>query len=364
MNEGKKSPLHQWHVAHGAELMWDDGYPWAVHEGGDHMIEYEAVRTGTGLLDLYSIFTFEVTGPDAAAYIQRTFTNNVADMKPGSVRYGAFVDHHGIMMDEGNIYKFSDDRYYLMINAPYVMDQMVPYTSGLQASVTNITDKYCMVGVQGPTAQATLQSFVERDLELLKYFQFWPEPTTIAGHTGWVSRTGYSGEKGYEVWVETQNALDLWTKLCETGGVPFGVNAIEIARVESGLMLIYIDYQLNALSPYDLSMDKFIKFHPDCVGTPALMDYGENPPKRFKTLKVEGTVTPERQTPVYQKGKEVGVLTSPVLSPRLGVISLAIIDTAASEDGTILEVMIDSTPVKAEVATLSLYDPQRKRARS
>ena len=96
MTEDKHSPLHDWHVAHGAEVVWEDGYPWAMHEGGDPMAEYEAVRTATGIWDLFSTCKYEVTGPDAARVIQRRFTNSLAGMADGSVRYGAFVNADGL----------------------------------------------------------------------------------------------------------------------------------------------------------------------------------------------------------------------------------------------------------------------------
>ncbi|SMP63367.1 aminomethyltransferase family protein, partial [Anoxynatronum buryatiense] len=293
--EGKTSPLHDWHMNHGAEMLWDDGYPWTVHQGGDPLLEYEAIRTGAGLLDLFAIFTYEIVGPAAADFIQRTFTNTVAGMKPGDVRYGAFVNHQGMLMDEGNVYRFAEDRFMIMVNAPRAIHQIKSYAEGLDARVIDRTDDYCMIGVQGPESEKILAPLVAGDLSQLKFFHFWPEPTTVAGRRGWVSRTGYSGEKGYEVWVEIKDALHLWEKLVAAGGVPYGVMAVDIARVEAGLLLIYLDFDLGTVSPWDLSLDRFIKLHPDCVGTEALAVYGKNPPKRLKTLVIEGDQVPEHQ---------------------------------------------------------------------
>ena len=100
MTEDKHSPLHAWHEAHGAETMWEDGYPWTMHEGRDPSEEYEAVRTATGIWDLFSTCKYEVTGPDAARLIQRRFTNRVEGMRAGQVRYGAFVNADGSMVDD------------------------------------------------------------------------------------------------------------------------------------------------------------------------------------------------------------------------------------------------------------------------
>ena len=117
MTEDRRSPLHDWHVAHGADLLWEDGYPWTNHEGGDPMAEYEAIRTATGIWDLFSTCKYEVTGPDAGRLIQRRFTNSLAGMADGAVRYGAFVNADGTMVDDGNVYRFGDDRYWVLINS-------------------------------------------------------------------------------------------------------------------------------------------------------------------------------------------------------------------------------------------------------
>ena len=358
-----KSPLHDWHIEHGATIMWDDNYPWTLTQGPDYMEEYHAVRTGTGLLDLFSLFVYEVTGREACKFIQRTFTNLVDNMEPGQVRYGAFVNEKGIMMDEGSVFKFSEERFVLIANGPNIEWQMREYASGIDAEITNITDTRATIGVQGPTSLETLQPLVNKDISGLKFFRFCPEEVEIAGCKGWVSRTGYSGEKGYEVNVAYEDALTVWEALVANGGVPFGVYAIEILRVEAGLLLIYMDYRLSDISPYDLSMDRYIKFHPDCVGTGALKEYQKILPRRFKTIKIEGDEIPDFHTGVYVNGEPVGMITSPTKSPLLGCISLAIIDTPYADDGTRVEVTVDGKLVPAEVAPLSIFDPEKEKLR-
>src|SRR5262245_10010129 len=110
MTEDVRSPLHDWHVAHGAEIIWEDGFPWAMDEGTPVNEEYEAIRTGTGIWDLFSTCKYEVTGPDATRLIQRRFTNSLAGMPDGSVRYGAFVNGDGKLIDDGKGYTVSDHR--------------------------------------------------------------------------------------------------------------------------------------------------------------------------------------------------------------------------------------------------------------
>ena len=359
-----KSPLHDWHLAHGATIMWDDDFPWTMTQGpeADYMKEYEAVRNGTGLMDGFSFFVFEVKGKHAGRFIQRTFTNPVDGMEAGQVRYGPFVNEKGILMDEGNIFKFSDERFLVIANGPNLEWQMREHAKDLDAEITNITRKRSTIAVQGPTALKTLQPLVDKDLSDLKYFRFC-DGVKIAGCPGWIARMGYTGEKGYEVNVAYEDALKVWEALIAEGGVPFGVFAIEVLRVEAGLLLIYIDFRLNDTSPWDLSMDNFIKFHPDNVGTVALKEYQKFLPRRFKTVKIRGDELPIFHTGVYVNKEPVGLVKSMAKSPICGSIALAMIDTPFAVDGMKVEVMIDGKFVSAEVAPLCVFDPEKKKIR-
>lgn len=356
-------PLLDWHIKHGGTIMWDDNYPWPLHQSADYMKEYEAVRTGTGMLDLSSLFVYEVIGEEAGKFVQRTFTNSVDGMDVGQIKYGAFVDHKGILMDEGNVYKFSPDRFIITANGPNLEWQMKNYAAGLNAELKNITDDRVTIGVQGPMTIEALQPLVNCDLKGIKFFRFLQDDIKIAGCKCWIARTGYTGELGYEISVAPGDAVKVWESLVDAGVVPFGVYAIEILRVEAGFPLIYIDYRLNDISPFDLSMDSFIKFSPDCVGTAALMKYKEILPRRFKTIKITGDKLPDFHTGIYYGKKPVGLITSPTISPLCGSISLAIIETPYAENGTKVEVTVDGNFIPAEVAPLCIFDPEKKRVR-
>jgi aminomethyltransferase len=173
-----------------------------------------------------------------------------------------------------------------------------------------------------------------------------------------VLRTGFSGELGFELVTDPGSVGTLWDALVAAGGRPFGLDAIDLARVEAGLIIIAVDYQPGETSPYDVSLDRFIKPGTESVGSDALASYGANPPKRFKTLRIEGDA-PEAGASVTKDGAEVGTLTSPATSPRLGTIGLAILDADAATNGDKVEV----SGAVAEVATLSLYDPEKKKPR-
>jgi len=358
-----KSPLHDWNMANNALSMWDDNFPWVYqYDYEDYMNEYEAVRNGTGLMDGFSFFVFEVKGKDAGKFIQRTFTNIVETMEVGQVRYAPFVNEKGIMMDEGSVFKFSDERFLVIVNGPNLQWQMKEYAGDLDAVITDITEKRTTIAVQGPTSIEMLNPLVDRDLNELKYFRFF-DNMTVAGCPCWISRMGYSGEKGFEVNLAYKDAPKVWEALIERGCVPFGVFAIEVLRVEAGLALIYIDFRLNDMSPWDLSMDHCIKLHPDCVGTEALKEYQKVLPWRFKTLKIEGSELPVFHTGIYVNKEPVGLVKSMANSPICGCIALSMIETPFAKDGTKVEVMIDGKFVSAEVAPISVFDPEKKRMR-
>jgi len=132
--EDRRSPLHDVQAAAGGDIVWEDGWPWTMNFG-DAAGEYEAIRTATGLWDLFSTIKYEVTGPDAARLIQRRFTNDLAGVPAGAVRYGAFVNADGLMVDDGNVYKHADDRFWVMINTAGLEDWFRETADGLDARI-------------------------------------------------------------------------------------------------------------------------------------------------------------------------------------------------------------------------------------
>ena len=364
MTQEHRSPLADWHEAHGAEVYVEDGWPWYMDEGGDPMAEYEAIRTGVGIWDLFSTSKYEVTGPDAGRLVQRRFTNALAEVPDGSVRYGAFVNADGTMIDDGNVYRFDDQKFWVMINTADIEEWFRETAEGLDAQISHRTEDFAMISVQGPKAHATLQPLVDRDLSDLAYFRFWPSTAVVAGVPATVLRTGFSGEKGYEIVTAPGDARAVWGAVLAAGATPFGLTAVELARTEAGLIIIAEDYEPGVTSPWDLSMDRFIKTDTECVGVEALAAYGASRPKRFKTLRIEGETAPEAGAAVTKDGRGVGVVTSPARSPRLGTIGLAILDTDVATDGEKVDVAVGVGTAAATVDVLSALDPKKERPRA
>jgi aminomethyltransferase len=359
-DDERRSPLHDIQAAAGADIIWEDGWPWAMTVGDTAQNEYEAIRSATGLWDLFSTIKYEVTGPDAGRLIQRRFTNDLSAVGAGQVRYGAFVNADGLMVDDGNVYKHSDQKYWVMINTADLEDWFRETAGGLDARIAGRTEELPMISATGPTSRDLVQGLTDLDLSSIGYFRFQPEPVHVGGVQTTVLRTGFSGELGFELVTDPASAPALWQALMEAGGKPFGLEAIDIARVEAGLIIIALDYQPGETSPYDVSLDRFIKLGTENVGSEALAAVGANPPKRLKTLTIEGDAAPEAGTAVTKDGDEVGTVTSPVISPRLGAIALAVLDTGAATDGE----KVEAGGAVATVAPLSLFDPEKKRPRA
>ena len=197
----------------------------------------------------------------------------------------------------------------------------------------------------------------------LRYFRFWPEPVKVGGVPCWVSRTGYSGELGYELFCSPDGAEQLWDAVVGAGAQPYGLAAVETIRIESGLLFIGRDYFQHETSPYDVGLDKLIRLDKaEFCGRDALAAEATRPPNRFVTLVVDGAV-PEYGAAVTKGGEPVGTLTSPCESPTLGkVIGLTVLRTDLARDGESVEVAVEGGTAPATVAPMPLYDTEKKRA--
>jgi aminomethyltransferase len=365
MSAANRSVLQDIQERNGATFMQDGDWYWMV-SAGDAQAEYDAIRTGVSIWDVYALQKWDVTGPDARRALQQVFTNNLATMAVGQVRYGAFVDDAGQMIDDGTIYKHADDHYWAMTNSDVFGDELSAANPGLDFTAIHRTHEMPVISVQGPGSRDLLQGLTEFDLSGLRYFWFAPERVQLAGFPVWLLRTGFSGELGFEVIPDRSDAEALWTRLSELGAVPIGLDAVELARVEAGLIIMAVDYQAGETSPFDVGLDKTVSLAPDVDyrGKAALAAQAAAPANRFKTLRLDGGAAPEYGAAVLHGDEVVGTVTSPVDSPRFGVIGLAILRTDVADNGTSLEVALAEGRVKATVADLAILDPEKRRPRS
>ena len=361
--ESIRSPFYEPAAAMGATFMEEGGWYWT--DGfGDAEGEYDAVRNDLGVWDVSPLNKWEFRGPDALAAAQRVHTNNILGLAVGQVRYGALCDDDGLMVDDGTVYRL-EDRAWVMTNSSEHAEHFAAATAGLDVEIEAITRHMPHLGLQGPRARQALAPLCPAEVTALGYFRFHPEPTTVGGVPCVISRTGFGGELGFELFCRPEDATDLWeVVVSQLKARPYGVGIVETLRVEAGLIVLDYDYAAHECTPYDLSLDRMVALDVEAfVGRDALAKVAVQPPRRFKTLRLEGGELPEYGAEVRRHGAVVGTLTSPAISPRFGPLGLAILDTAVAEDEVVVEVVVGTGTVPATVAPLAIYDPEKRRPR-
>lgn len=222
------------------EFMDWEGWSWPNHFG-DPIAEHHAVRNDVGLWDESPLRKWDFNGPDALAAADRIFTNDVLGLEVGQVRYAPFCDENGKMVGDGTVFKFADDHCWVITALDADVDHFERVVAGLDVSIEPLTEALPHVQLQGPRSREVLSSLCGADVAGLRYFRFWPDEVTAGGVPSWVSRTGYSGELGYEIFCRPEHAEDLWSALTGAGARPYGLAAVETLRIESGLIFIGYD---------------------------------------------------------------------------------------------------------------------------
>ena len=357
----------------GAEWTDWEGWAWADHFG-DPTAEHEATRNASNVWDEAALRKWDMRGPDALALADLLFTNDMASLDVGQVRYGAICDEDGMMIMDGTIFKLADDHCFSITSydSDLAWFRQVASDRGMSVEVEDVTAEMPHLQVQGPKAREILAPITEgMDLDQLRYFRFM-EDAKVGGIPCLVSRTGYSGELGYELYPRPDDAADLWTAVLDAGRpqgmLPIGLSAIETIRIESGLLFPDIDYFPHKTDPYEVRLDRMVKLDKpgDFVGREALRRIGpEGTPRLLTTLEIEGDRTPEYGAAVTRDGREVGIVRSPAKSPTFDKqIAMAAIDRGLNGAGTPVEVALGDGTVSATVAPFPLYDTEKSRPRS
>jgi aminomethyltransferase len=364
VSESIKTAFYDVQEARGATFVEEGGWYWSV-SFGDPEREYRAVREGVGMWDVSPLNKWEFRGPDAVEAAQRVHSNDILGLDVGQVRYGAFLDEDGTVVDDGTVFKLADEHVWVMTNGMDRATYFAEATKGLDVSVEYIAPSLPNLQVQGPRARELMRTLTDADVDTLGYFRFLPEPVTVGGVPVWLSRTGFSGELGFELFLRPEHAAQLWKAVEAAGATPYGVEVVEPLRIESGMIVTDYDYQEHERTPFDLGLDRFVALDApgDFMGKERLREIAADPPNRFKTLRIEGDAIPGYGVAVTRDGEEVGVLTSSAISPKLGTLGIAILRTDVATDGTRVEVTTDGEAVGATVDVLAVYDPEKRRPR-
>jgi aminomethyltransferase len=349
----------------GCEFTEWEGWLWPNHFG-DAAAEHRAVRTGVGIWDESPLRKWELRGRDALLAADRIFTNDMLGLERGQIRYAPFCDADGKMVGDGTVFKLDDGHAWAITALDSDLDHFHEVADGLDVSIEPMTEALPHVQLQGPRSRELLAKVCDADVAGLRYFRFLPEQVRVGGVPAWVSRTGYSGELGYEIFCAPADAAALWNALVAEGAVPYGLAAVETLRIESGLIFIGYDYFAHETSPYDMSLDKVVRLDTgDFHGKGALAAVAADPPRRLVTLGVDGADVPEYGAAVTHEGGPGGTLTSPCESPTLGrVIGLAVLDARLASPGTRVEVAVGDGTAGATVEPLPVYDPEKRRPRA
>ena len=348
-----------------ADFMEEAGWYWVTNYG-DPDAEYRAVREGVGMWDLSPLNKWEFRGPDALEAARRVHTNDILGMRDGQVRYGGLVDEDGLLVDDGTVYRHASDHLWVCTNGNDRADYFAEATKGLDVGIEYVAPELPSMQIQGPKSRELVRSLTDAPVDELRYFTFFPEQIAFGGVPAWLSRTGFSGELGYEVFIRPEHAVALWVAVEGAGATPYGVDIIEPVRVETGMIVTDYDYEPHQRSPFDVGLDRVVKLDAEgeCMGAEKLREVAAEPPNRFKTIRLDGDTLPGYGATVTRNGEEVGVLTSPATSPMFGPIGLAILRTDAAVDGEKVEVALGDGAVPGVVDVLAILDPDKRRPRA
>jgi aminomethyltransferase len=383
----RKTPFHERTAALCVSHAWRR---WAGHVVASsyelsHEHEYHAIRSAAALFDVSPLYKYRISGRDAAKLLDRVVTRNVAKLAVGQVAYTPWCDARGKVLDDGTVARLEAE-VFRMTSAEPSLRWLEANALGLDVTIEDVSDVLAALSLQGPNARAILGG-----LEL-RYFRLGD--TRIGGIPVTVSRTGYTGDLGYELWVSAKQAVPLWDALIDAGtpyGItPAGMLALDVSRIEAGLMLIDVDYvsarkaliDSQTSTPYELDLDWAVDLSKETfVGKAALAEQAARGPEwRFVGIEIDwnslerlyaeaglATHVPSAawrmSVPLYSGGEQVGYATSGVWSPLLKRY-IALAHVRGEPGGLEIEFTVEHRRRRAQARIVKkpFFDPPRKRA--
>ncbi len=355
----KRTSLNAIHAARGAKLVPFAGYEMPVQYPTGITEEHRAVRERAGLFDVSHMGEFIVRGPGAVDFVNYVTTNDVAKLAVGQVHYSTILNERGTIEDDCLVYRFAD-HLMMVVNASNIakdFDHISRYKAKFDCTLEDISDDIALLALQGPNAQAVLSRHTGIDLDAIKYYHF--TVGTVGGVPDViVSRTGYTGEDGFELYFDTARAPHLWRELLAKDDVtPAGLGCRDSLRLEMGMALYGNDID-DTVTPLEANLQWLVKLAKgDFVGRDVLVAQKE----RGVGKKLVGFTSSERAFPrhgypVFYENEASGVVTSGTLSPSLGSpIGMCYLPTIGSRDGAMLEVEIRGKRVPATVVKTPFY---------
>lgn len=360
-----KTPLYGRHVEHGGKMVPFAGYLLPVQYPAGVIAEHKAVREGAGLFDVSHMGEVAFSGKDALANLQHLLCNDFASLQVGRVRYSPMLNPQGGVADDVLVYRLGEEAYWVVVNAANRhkdVAHMQAHRFG-EVAITDQSDAYCQLALQGPKAQAVLEALAPAHGIPQRYYSFLAD-VAVAGVNCLISRTGYTGEDGFELYAPAGDAQTLFDALLAAGG-PLGLQLCGLGsrdtlRMEASMPL-YGHEMDDTISPLETGLGAFVKMEkPDFIGKAALLAAGE--PLRARVgLKIIGRGIAREQYPVLHQGRQVGITTSGTFIPTLDApVAMALVEAAHQGVGTQLAVDIRGKEVQAQVVPLPFYSRKKK----
>lgn len=356
-----RTVCYDWHVSHGGHMVDFAGWQMPVRYS-TLVEEHNAVRNSAGLFDIGHMGRLRFDGPDASAFLDRICTNDVSKLKVGDVRYSLVCREDGGILDDILVYRFAG-HYALVVNASN-RDKIVAWIGahigGFDCQMRDETLETFMFAVQGPKSASLIDNLVAAATVDMKYYSVLE--TDVGGVPGFVSRTGYTGEDGFEIIVPNDAGVKCWEKLLSAtavaGGRPCGLGARDTLRLEAAMPLY--GHELDeTIDPFTAGLAFAVKLQKkaDFLGKEALVRIESKPLTRSRVgLRLESPRIPREKMSVLQQGRAVGIVTSGTRSPTLGAsIAMAYVPTPLSAPGTVLQVDIRGSHELATVVSLPFY---------
>jgi aminomethyltransferase len=391
------TPFHERTFALCESLSYRDwsGYYTVSNYETHHEHEYNAIRNAAALIDISPLFKYMVTGPDASRLVDRVITRDVSAMDVGQVFYTPWCDEQGMVIDDGTVARLDEQRF-RWTSADPTLRWITQNTTGLRVDIEDTSEATAALALQGPMAARVLRATADVSVETLRYFRV--RHGRIAGVPVDISRTGYTGDLGYEIWMSSDRALDVWDALMTAGQAfelkPAGMLALDVARTEAGLLLLDVDYigSRKALipsqrySPYEMGLSRLVSLNKGpFVGRAALAEERRRGHRRqIVGLEIEWSevealyekkglapvapaATSRVAVPIVRGSKQIGRATTTAWSPTLKrLIALATIDKPYYDEGTRVEFEITVEGVRhfvgARVVPTPFFNPSRKTA--
>jgi aminomethyltransferase len=337
---------------------------WLAAEFSGVEEEYWAVRRGVGMSDPTGIAKWHVSGPDAPRAVDWLCTSPMAALAIGQARYSPVCDEDGRMTTDLVAFRLGADEYWLMPTVELDSELVAQLQARWDVELENVIERLDILQIQGPRSREIVHELCGEGAAQLRFYRFLPEPIEIAGAPAWVSRTGYSGELGWELFCAPEHGPAIWKAVREADDVvPYGFRAVGKLRVESGLVSPR-DAPPGTRSPYAVGLDRFVRFDGrDFLGRQALLRDRDQERRTLATLRFDGDDLPKSGAAIRANGAEVGEVTSPSRSPVYGNIAFAVIDRDLALEGTSVRVESDGSSLAAQVTQTPIGDPGRQRPR-